>query len=402
MLKILQINKFYHLKGGSERYFFDLSDLLKRRGHKIIPFAMADTINEYSSYSEYFADKVEFNFNFKNIFKIFYNYDAVKRLRKLIKVEKPDIAHLHNIAHQLSPAIIGVLKENNIPIIQTLHDYKLICPAYRLFNKGNVCYKCKHGYYNCLLEKCSKDSRLRSLLLTMESYFNEILKTYDKIDLFIAPSDFMKKTCVEFGVREDKIRVLNYFLTSDFLMQAPNDCGAGEYLLYFGRLSEEKGIDVLLNAIARLDFKTRVKIVGKGPEQKNLKSMLKAQGLNDKVELMGARYDHELRELIINAKAIIIPSIWPENMPYSLSETLAMGKVAIASRIGGMQEFIKDGENGFLFKPGSERELAEKIKALDRYNLKEIGRKAHQRVAKLNEENHYIEIMKIYQEVLKR
>lgn len=406
-MKILQINKFYYLKGGSERYFFNLCQILEKNGHQAIPFSMADSKNDYSEHSKYFINKVELNkFNLKNILKIFYNYDAVRRLKKLIKTEKPDMAHLHNIAHQISPAIINVLKKNNIPIVQTLHDYKLICPNYKLFNKGSVCKKCKgEKYYHCFTQKCVKNSYAKSFIGMCEAYWHKkILKAYDRVDLFIAPTQFVKDVCIEFGIPQEKIKVLNYFLTDDFfdisLCKESARAGQGDYLLYFGRLSEEKGIDVLLDALRQSKRGLKLKIAGLGSYRKNIEDLMACYNLSDKVEFLGAKYGDELKEVIQNARAIVVPSIWFEVLGYVLIESMAMGKVVIASRIGGMQEFISDGVNGFSFEPGNTADLRGKIDNLADYDLKEIGREARNMVLRLNAEEHYEKIAPIYKSLL--
>ena len=211
-MKILQINKFNYLRGGAERCFLELSKILAEHGNEVITFSMQHEKNLHNQYEKYFTNEVNLNtFSLKNIFKIFYNREAAKKLEALIKKEKPDIAHLHNIYHQISTSIIKVLKKYQIPTVMTLHDYKIICPNYQLFSKNEICYKCQGGkYYNCLVRKCSKNSYAKSFLAMLEAYFNK--KNYDQIDLFIAPSQFMKDICVKFGIPESKIEVIYNFI----------------------------------------------------------------------------------------------------------------------------------------------------------------------------------------------
>ena len=163
-MKILQINKFHYLRGGAERHYLELSELLKSHGHEVIHFSMNDSRNEFSKYGKYFAKQVNLEkFSLVNIFKIFYNFDAQKKLDSLLEAERPDIVHMHNIYHQLSPAIINTIKKHNIPMVMTLHDYKIICPNYQLFSQGKICNSCiGQKYYNCLLKKCAKNSYKKS------------------------------------------------------------------------------------------------------------------------------------------------------------------------------------------------------------------------------------------------
>lgn len=402
MFKILQVNKFHYLRGGSERHVFELSEILEKKGHKVINFSMKNDLNNSSKYSKYFTENVNLDrLSFKSIVKIFHNYDAVRNLRNLIKEEKPEIAHLHNIAYQISPSIINELKQNNIPIVQTLHDYKLICPNAKLFNKNKVCFRCgKKTYYNSFLHKCVKDSYAKSFLASIEARFHH--KTYNKVNLFIAPSIFMKDACVRFGIPAEKIKVLYNFIDFEKWENKYHKESAisEKYLLYFGRLSREKGIDILLRAFLKTEKNLRLKIAGSGEEFKNLKNEIENLGLDGKVDLLGKKNSEELSVLLSNAQAVIIPSLCLENMPYSLLEAMAMGKTVIASQVGGIKEILRDGENGFLFAQGNINELRNKISELENYNLEEMGAMARETIKNLNAENYYKAIIKVYETLI--
>ena len=391
-LKILQINKYYYLRGGTERHVFELEKLLREKGHIVIPFSMQDSRNNQSKYDKYFIKKIDLDkFRIKNIIKFFYNYEAVRNLKKLIKNEKPDIAHLHNIAHHLSPAIIKTLEKYNIPVIQTLHDYKLICPNYRLFTQNKVCARCKGGkYFNCYKYKCVKDSRLKSLLASLEAYINN--KIYTKVDLFIAPSQYMRNKCIEFGVPGEKIKTIYNFLNNE---NKPSEFinSNNDYLLYFGRISNEKGINVLIDAVK--DINIKLKIVGTGPEVENLKFKISNFKLNN-IEILGPKYGEELNELIRNARAVVMPSIWPENMPYSLLESLAFNVPVIVSNIGGMPEVIKDRVNGYLFKTGDKEDLKDKIEKIDEINHDDLVKCNQEVLNKNSQEKYYQKIEEVY------
>jgi len=395
-MKILQINKYYYLRGGAERYFFDLIKLLENNGHEVVPFSMHDSRNEITPYKKYFIDKVELGkFNMRGIIKFFHNYDAVRKLKKIIREENPDIAHLHNIAHQMSPAIIRVLKKNNIPVIQTLHDYKIICPNYRLFSKNEACFKCKGGkFYNCAMRKCMKGSRLKSILAAIEAYFNKDL--YRQADLFIAPSEFMKKVCIEGGIPEEKIKMMHNFVSPSFAASGKN-IEPRDYFFFYGRLSGEKGINVLLEAAKKENF--NLKIAGVGPDYEKLKSDIKKAGLENRVELVGPKYGEELKKMIGEAKAVIAPSIWPENMPLNILETMFLGRPVIASNIGGIPEIIKDGKTGLLFEPGNADDLVSKIKLLDKNPA--IGENAAKEIEKNNGKSYCEELILIYKKIVK-
>ncbi len=403
-MKILQINKFFYLRGGSERYMFELSELLAENGHEVIHFSMAGDHNLPSKFSPFFADKVNVNnFSPAGLLKSFYNYDAVKKLEKLIKAEKPDIAHLHNISHHLSPAVIKVLKRQGVKIVMTLHDYKIICPNRLLFTGGQVCARCEgKSFYHCLARKCIQNSRAKSLIGMLEAYFQKWIKTYDQVDLFIAPSRFLRDLFVKYGVAENKIAVLNNFIADKFYESGQFTEISGQaqkdYLIFFGRLSPEKGIDVLIEALSKTDH--RLKIIGAGPEYNNIKSRIKKLKLTGRVKLTGPKYGDQLKSEIINSSAVILPSIWPENMPYSLLEAMALGKIVIASNIGGMPEIIKDGVNGFLFEPGQSDDLSAAIHKLSGADKFSITNNAVNTIKKIGAGAHYQKIIGFYHSLL--
>lgn len=399
-MKILQINKFYYLKGGTERYVFSLARLLRQAGHEVIPFSMKADNNETSPYSQYFSEAVDLDkFNLKNILKFFYNREAAKKLDQLIKAERPEIAHLHNISHQLSSSIIKVLKKYNIPIVQTLHDYKLICPNYKLFSGGGACYKCRGGkYYSCLFNKCVKNSYLKSFLAILEAYGCRRTGVYEKIDLFIAPSRFMKDICVSFGIAENKIKTLNHFNNKPPALS--REIFSQSCLLYCGRLAEEKGIEVLVRAMAIIEEKIKLLIIGAGPDFGKIKKLIAKLKLADSIEMLGPKYGDELNNYMVNSFAVVVPSIWPENFPYAVLEALAAGRPVIASASGGLKEMISDGENGFLFEPGNVKSLALAIDKLSRADQEKLSRAALLASEKYRPDNYLPEIMKIYQKLI--
>lgn len=411
-MKILQVNKFHYPRGGADKYYLDLSSGLEKAGHEVANFSMHHPKNLTSPWSKYWLTRISFNENLgflaklKILGRVIYSLEAKRKFKKIVKDFKPDIIHLHNIYHHISPSILSVARRFKIPVVMHLHDYKLICPNHTLFVNGKNCDSCHgHKYFNCVKKRCLKNSFFASLLVALEMYIHHrILKIYEKnISLFITPSEHMRKACFYFGwdkLAKDKFVVV-YNSYSPELIIAQEDLNyqinsQGNYLLYFGRLGAEKGIDTLLNAISAT--KEKLKIVGSGEEEEKLKT--KAESLKLKVEFLGYKSGEELRLLINGAKAIIMPSIWQENMPLSLLEAMSLGKAVIASRIGGFPEIIEDRVNGFLFDPGNFRDLASKINALGNYDLNLIGAKAKVRVRDLSPENNLNEIIGLYRSLI--
>ena len=361
-MKVLLINNYHYLRGGAERAYFDLGELLESKGHEVAYFSTQNPRNRRSQYSSYFVK--DYDLRSKHNFfiwlwiwgRIIYNREARVKLEKLIRDFQPDIAHLHNIYHHLSPSVISALKKAGIPVAMSLHDYKLICPNYKMFRQGQICRECPGGkYYNCLKYKCVQNSRLRSLTSALEAYWQEkVLKIYEKVDLFISPCEHLKKRFLEAGFRKEKIKVLPHFLNwEESLSQSEPD--RKDYFLFFGRLSPEKGVETLLNALSETEG-VYLKIAGEGSEEDKLKKMVKEKNLSSQVEFLGYKDKEDLNNLIRNARAVIFPSVWEEVFGYAILESLALGKPVIASRVGAIPELIRDGQNGYLFEPGNSRE----------------------------------------------
>jgi len=325
-----------------------LSAKLKEQGHDVRFFAMDSPKNLPCSEQKYFVSYLSFDKpglinTWRSSRRIFYSREAKQKFQALINDFRPDLIHVHNIYHQISPSILSVALKEKIPVVMHLHDYKLICPNYKLFTKGKTCKHCQGGkYYQCLNNKCLKDSYLKSLAGSLEMYFHHnIWKIYERgIKLFIAPSQFMKNTCVEFGWPETKIMTLHNFYNKEESDNKNDKAKTGNYLLYFGRLAEEKGISILLQALTKTN--NRLILAGEGPEETKLKKLSQELGLGQRVDFVGFKSGTELNNLIADAQAIIIPSVWFENMPLNLLESLARQKIVIAANIGGIPEIIID------------------------------------------------------------
>ncbi|KKP67397.1 MAG: hypothetical protein UR66_C0014G0020 [Candidatus Moranbacteria bacterium GW2011_GWE1_35_17] len=366
-MKILQINKFYYKRGGSETHFIDLVELLRRNNHEVNVFSTKNNKNVEAKKNDYFIDEIEMKLsNFKNGFNIFYNRQAIKALKEIILNNRPDIVHVHNISHHFSPAILKVFKKYNIPVIMTVHDYKIICPNYKLFNSKGICEKCIGGkYYQCALNKCIKDSYLASFVMMLESYWAKWKRYYDLIDIFIAPSHFMRNTLISSGINSKKVVYLPNFLKNNDLSLDDEKINEEKYILSFGRLSKEKGIDCLIKAFDNIgDNDTSLKIAGEGPASAELKELTKKLGLEKKVDFIGYKSEKELRKIIIGAQFVVVPSLWYENAPYTILESYAFRKAVLGAKTGGISELIKENETGFTFEIENYVELAEKIKYL--------------------------------------
>lgn len=407
-MKILIVNKFFFMKGGAETFLFKKAKLLKDNGHDVLFFSMEHPDNYNSSSSEYFVSRVDFD-EAKTLSqkitiagRVLYSLEAKRNIERLIKVEKPDIAHLHNIYHQLSPSIFHILKKYDIPIIMTLHDYKLVCPVYTLLdNDGNICERCKgKRYYWCLLKKCNKGLLSRSFLNTLEMYLHQkILHVYDLVDLFISPSIFLKEKFKEMGFNIKVIHIPNFINANDYV---PSFTWDEASIVYFGRLSKEKGLFTLLSAVKGL--KIKCKIIGDGPMKESLIQKAKKEEL-DNVIFLGYKTGEELEEEIRKSAIVILPSEWYENYPYSVLEAFALGKPVVGSRIGGIPELVKDNRTGLTFQPKNPDDLREKILYMFKNSDKiiEMGKNGRRFVEEVYEpQKYYEELIGIYQSLMNK
>jgi len=406
-MRVLLINKYHYLRGGAERSYFDTAELLASHGHEVAFFSMKHPENLPTEWSKYFIDQIDYQ-NETNLFKkitavinIFYNFRARKNLEELINEFKPDVAHLHNIYHQLSPSIISVLKKHNIPVIMTLHDYKLICPNYNLYASGQIWEKSKPDkFYQAFLSKAVKNSYLKSFICAVEAYSHKLWGIYGQIDLFISPSNFLIKKFEEFGFKNKIIYLPHALLIKNIKI---SDGAKGKYILYYGRLSQEKGIGDLIKAFSLLGTGIKLYILGDGPMKKDLGLLVEWLGLLQRVKFISHKTGDELWQIVNGAEFIVMPSRWYENAPYGVLEAMALGKTVICPHLGGLAEIIQNGFNGFLYKNGSIDDLADIMKRLTaKPEIKnQIAINASQSVkAKNNQENFYNKLISIYEQAM--
>jgi len=403
-MKILAVNKFYYLKGGSEAYYFSLNNLLIEKGHVIIPFSMKDEKNLSNSYEEYFIENINYaDMDLKtkiiNSAKIVYSFEAHNKIRRIIRETKPDIAHLHIFQHQLSPSIIHALRKEGVPIVNTVHDLKVICPNYKMLNSKGICEECKGGkYYNCFVNSCAKGSKLNSLVNMLEAYLHQYLKSYSYVDKYVCPSEFFKKKFIEFGIPENKVVCIPNFI--DIKKFEPS-YDSKDYFLYMGRLTEEKGIMTLIKAMEKVK-ELKLYILGAGPLEENLRKQVNDSKLEN-IEFLGYKTGKELEYIIRNSKFVVLPSELYENCPMSVIEAMAYGKAVVGSNIGGIPELIEDEITGLIFNAGDEIDLANKINCLINNPEKSVnmGKEGRLRAEKLyDKDKHYEKIDEIYKSIL--
>ena len=409
-MKVLLINWSWFATGGDWTYVENINKLYMSHGHEVIPFSTHNKKNVFSPFSKNFVSAYDFkelnkNKTFNNGIKALrtsiVSSDALYKLDRILKEHDIKVAHLHNIHHYITPAIIKKLHERGIKILWTLHDYKIICPENSFVSNGKICEKCITGnFYHCAINRCKKNSYLASALASFEAYYYHKKNIYDLVDIYLCPSRFLLQKFEQFGFKKSKLFESNLCydieIIDNFIKKSEPDFNTSvkkeKYALYVGRLEEIKGIRTLIKAIK--DTEIVLKIVGSGNAQDDLKILAEMQGINN-VQFLGFKNKTEVFELINNSLFGVCPSEWYENFPFSIAETFLFSKPVVGSKIGGIPELVVDNKTGLLFEPANVQQLREKLMKLwNNHNLVvELGKNAKVHATDLyNFETHWNKI----------
>lgn len=381
-MRILQANTYHFLKGGAERYYLDLSEQLTRRGHEIIPFATRNERNLPSRHAEYFVRGADYRANLsplqraREALHVLWSLETSRNIRSLVHKERPDIAHLHNVYHQLPTALILALDHLKVPMVHTLHDYKAICPGYLLMTQGRICERCRGGrFVNAFRHRCLLNSYSASLVGWVEAELHRWMGTYSKATRLLCPSRFLLEKLVEFGIARERVAHLPHFLP---VSQYTPSFEPSDAFIYAGRLSPEKGIPTLLRALRiRLGSRLTCRILGEGPLEADVRRRIEGWNLKH-VELTGFLQGEALHQAIRSAAFTVVPSESYENLPYAILESFALGTPVVASRIGGIPEMVTDHVTGLMFPAGDAQALAREIDWMEAHPQQavDMGRRA--------------------------
>ena len=355
---LLSINNYYYPRGGAEVAFFRHNGMLHDAGFRVVPFAMNHRMNvggaersEFASELEYGGESDGLVTRIRKGLKSVYSFEARTKLASLIDRSAPDVCHAHNIYHHLSPSILGLVRARGIPLVMTLHDLKIACPAYSMLSHDGVCERCRDGrLYQVVTHRCMKGSLALSALVMVESYLHLWLGSYSRnVDRFLVPSRFYLHKLVEWGFPAEKFEYVPNFVAADSF----EACYApGTRFVYFGRLAREKGIATLIRAAAAA--KVGIDIIGAGPAEPELRAL----AADHDVRFLGFMTGAKLSAAVSSARAVVVPSEWYENAPLAVLEGAALGKPLIVARIGGLPELVVENESGWSFEPRSVGELA--------------------------------------------
>jgi len=390
-MRLLVIHNHYQQPGGEQVAVEAQVSLLRERGHKVILYTRDNAeIERYRLWQKaaFFPEAV-------------FSRRTYHEIRTLIARERPDVAHVHNVFPLISPSVYCALKDSGIPVVQTVHNFRFLCPNALFYTHGRICERCKYGNtLHAVRWKCYRQSYILSSLYALTIGLHRRAGTFKLIDRFIALTEFVAQKLVGSGLTtQDKISVLGNFMPDP--LPRPGSFEKREpYVAYLGRLSPEKGVEILLDAVTGLPD-LRVKIAGDGPQTGVLQTIARQRGLQQ-VEFLGRVAGEEKWELLRNATAVVIPSVWYEVFPFVVLESLAAGTPVVASNLGSLPYVVEDGKSGLLFQAGDSQDLREKLAWLVQHPVEalQMGRYGcHSVEEKYCAKAHYDKLMEIYAEV---
>jgi glycosyltransferase involved in cell wall biosynthesis len=378
-MRVLLVNNHYRQDGGgAETVVFETQALLERAGHEVIPFAMREERTVVTAWSEHFPRRRAMANG--NPSPLAYSFRARRSLRDVLEQVRPDVAHVHNPFERLTTSVLDALDAARVPVVMTLHDYKLICPTYRLITEGEICHRCPQSGrdWHAVRHRCMDGSIWRSAVAAVENTINGIRRQRDKVHVFVSPSPFLRDVMTASGLAADRIEVVPNFVTAaDRPRRLPAD---PPRFMFFGRLSPEKGLPVLLDAARLLADGSRIVVYGTGPMEPALRRRVASERLP--VELRGHASQREIFEDLVTSTAAVLPAVWYENCPMAILEAAGHAVATIATDLGGMRDIITNDEDGRLVPPKQPAVLAAAMNELagDPQRAVRLGRRAWERV----------------------
>lgn len=402
-MQLAYLNNYLYLRGGAERVMLAEAALMRQAGHTVSFFACRGPQDVGSAHREFYPPSVAVAdlhglARWRHALRVVYNPQTGRAFRQFLGAARPRLLHAHNIYGGLTAAVLDAARAAGLPVVMTVHDYKLVCPSYLALDHGRVCEACANGrFYQCLLRRCHKSSLVASALYTAEAYLTAWGKKYDVVRRLICPSRFARQALLKNGYAPERVIYLPNPVAATEITPS---VGRGAGALFVGRLSPEKGIRTLLRAIEGLELPLR--LVGDGPLRGELEALAERRGLRNRVTFCGHQDGEALAREYRNAAFLVAPSEWYENAPMSVLEAFAHGKPVIAAEIGGLPELVEPGRTGWLFPPGDAEALRDRMAALwrDRPAWGDLGAAARRRVLEdFSPAGHARGLQDIYQKV---
>lgn len=366
-MRILHVDKFLRRTGGAAVYMLDVAARQRAAGHEVEFFSMQDDRNVEATYADLFPPNVSLEppppglrGRIGTAGRMVWSLSAARGMAAVVERFRPDVVHLHNIYHQLSPSILRPLAKAGVPAVMTVHDYKLVCPTYRLLSHGELCDACVGGkVWEATRKRCQGGSLASSAVLSLESGLHRLGRAYGPVQRFISPSAFLADQLRRGGVFPDRVRQLNNYVDAAAL--SPRS-GPGDGFVSIGRLSDEKGVDTVIRAVGAVPD-AKLTVAGEGPARPALERLAEdvAPG---QVRFAGHVSAVEVAELNRSARAAVSVARWHENMPLSVLETMGAAVPLVVSGLGGLPELVDDGVNGLVVPHDDPAALATALRGL--------------------------------------
>jgi len=336
-MNILIVNKYFFVSGGPERYMFSVIEALERQGHRVIPLALQLEQNRPSPYAHYFlppplseetSHYKDFSLGLADKLRLtaraLYYWTARRRVAEIVRRERIDVVYLLNICNYISPSVVDGAREAGARVVMRLSDFNFICASYHFFRDGQVCTACMHGMHHAVKYRCMRGSLSLSLARVLAMKWHVLSRIYRRVDAFVAPSRFMAETLARVNIPPERIAYVPSFVILD---EYQPEFAVGEYVVFFGRLDADKGVDVLLRAWQRLGASAPpLRIVGSGEAELRLRELAASLGAAN-VQFDGFADQAQLARIIRGAAFVVVPSLWPDNAPMAVYEAMACATI---------------------------------------------------------------------------
>lgn len=426
-MRIALVNYRYFVSGGPERYYFNIKEILEKNGHEVIPFSIKSSRNFQNDYEKYFLEIVDDEVYFaqakkktpmmilKSFTRMFYSFEAKKKMRQLIREQKPDLVYIMQMHNKISPSIVDAARAEGVPVIHRISDFQYMCPNALFYNdRIGVCEECLKGNrLACVKNRCVLNSPVYSGIKMMAKWLHDVMKVHKRIDQFVVPSEFTYEKLHEYGIPYEK---LNHVPTFFNLKEMDPQVEYKPYVLFVGRIEKQKGLMTLIKAFEELPYELKIIGFSNDGYENELKAYLgrpvnasesldsTIYGKNGNIQFLGKMTFEEIAPYLKSCLCTTVPSEWYDNFPNSLIESYAFKKAVIATDFGSLQYMVVDGETGLKFKYADIEDFRQKITLMFEHQdeAKKMGEAGYKLVeTKYSPEAHYKSLMELMEKVVK-
>lgn len=426
-MRIILVNYRYFISGGPERYYFNIKEILEKNGHEVIPFSVKSSRNVPNDYEKYFLDIVDDEVYFaqakkktpkmilKSFTRMFYSFEAKKKMKQLISDTKPDLVYIMQMHNKISPSIVYAAKEMKVPVIHRISDFQYMCPNALFYNdRIGVCEDCLKGKrMSCVKYKCVLNSPVYSGIKMMAKCLHDMMRVHQRIDAFVVPSEFTLGKLHEYGIPMDK---LNHIPTFFNLKEVNPDVEYKPFVLFVGRIEKQKGLMSLVKAFETIPYELKIIGFSNDGYEDELKQYLgrpingdlnvedsMAYGKNGNIHFLGRKNFEDIVPYLKSCMCTVVPSEWYDNFPNVVLESYAYKKAVIATDFGSLQYMVEEGKTGMKFKYADLDDLRRCVSYMIEHpeESKTMGENAYKQIeTKYSPDSHYNKLIKLMNKVI--